>query len=130
MLHEIFKGTDNASEAINDNFNKLTWEYGSNDRGEWIFHVKSGWQVVKQSKEIETGKQTNFTEAIVPFKEIFSVILTPSADASYDNFKDMTVMAGAVKQGDNQIAVHKSTSTYLSTQNFDINVLLIGKREQ
>lgn len=39
MLHEIFKGMDNASEAINENFEKLGFELKSNENGTYFKHA-------------------------------------------------------------------------------------------
>lgn len=35
MIHEIFKGMDNAAEQINENFQGLAFETGSNEYGRW-----------------------------------------------------------------------------------------------
>ena len=36
MLHEIFKGMDNASEAIDENFKKLGYEVIENEKGRCV----------------------------------------------------------------------------------------------
>ena len=36
MLNEIFKGMDNAAEMIDENFESLKTEFGSNEDGHWI----------------------------------------------------------------------------------------------
>src|SRR5699024_2252354 len=71
MLHEIFKGMDNAAEQINENFqNGSIVESGVNEEGYYVKYG-NGLLEVYQKRTFVVSANTNFERPMVDFVEIF-----------------------------------------------------------
>lgn len=126
-LIEIVKGMSNAGEAINENFKKLGFDYGQNEKGGWLRHIESGWQIAYQSRLYLITSQTNFDNPIVDFDEVYAVDMTVNGDQSYNSFYDVNDIEVAYKSSSNQLVMRHISGNYRSTDNFELMLIIIGK---
>lgn len=91
MLHEIFKGQDNAAEMIDENFKDVDYELHSNESGQYIIFA-NGFAICWREVEIDrslTG-QTGIAKPIVFESPIFGGIST--SEDSYVEGQDISIM--------------------------------------
>lgn len=115
MLHEIFKGMDNASEAIDENFKNLSLEYGSNENGEWIRIPILGLQYCWKRK-IATGLKTTtsvndkyFRSETISWEYPMSFSEVPLVEPSVEKKSNYTIFVG-----------NDGSNTETTSQNFRI----------
>lgn len=126
-LIEIVKGMANAGEAINENFKKLGFDYGQNEKGGWLRHTESGWQISYQKRTFVVSSQTNFEIPIVDFSEVYAVDMTIIGDESYDAYYDINDTEIAYRPSSNQLVMRHQNGNYKSADAFEVWIIMIGK---
>ena len=138
MLHEIFKGMDNAAEQINDNFKNATIvDTGSNEDGDYfvlgngyvfvfghkVFNKPTGWKV---------GDNQSFDNSRLPtaYKSPYTVIFSDYNAELYDGssaFYDVQTRVTKINPTSGNVEVIKQAGSVSTTNNLTIRYLHIGK---
>ena len=125
-MNEIFKGMDNASELINENFkNGSIVETGENENGTFM-KLGNGWMVCQMEATFSRDVSEVKGEYPIPFIGRPTVFKSAYAD-QFAAIQDEALLGIGTTLTNYRIMKHTSMPAYRGTGELTLNVIAIGR---